>query len=239
MPGSAPLQGVEVSRAGPWFEGAILWNIRSMRVLRVAFDALPVARWGALFHVFRLEQPDVSLEWQPMGFPKAGRSLLDGVDVGLFVAPPREDGLSALTIETSAMAVLVAAGHRLALHDHLSVADILDEPFLGGANVHPEWRAFWQLDERRGGPANLLNDDAHNVEQALEIVAAGHAIATVPTSMADGLPHPGVVALPLRDGPLVHTRLVWRSADENPIIDALVGLAEAWTRDGRGDQANS
>jgi hypothetical protein len=48
--------------------------------------------------------------------------------------------------------------------------------------------------------------------------------------MADGLPHPGVVALPLRDGPLVHTRLVWRSGDEDPIIDALVGLAEAWTR---------
>jgi DNA-binding transcriptional LysR family regulator len=210
-----------------------------MRVLRGAFDALPVARWGALFHVFRLEQPEVTLEWQPMAFPKAGRSLLDGVDVGLFVAPPREDGLSALTIETSAMAVLVAAGHRLALHDHLSVADILDERFLGGANVHPEWRAFWHLDERRGGPANLLNDDVHNAEQGLEIVAAGKAIATVPASMADGLPHPGVVALPLRDGPLVHTRLVWRSGDENPIIDALVGLAEAWTRKGRGDQANS
>ena len=163
-----------------------------------------------------------------MGFPKAGRSLLDGVDVGLFVSPPREEGLSALTIETSAMAVLVAAGHRLALHDHLSVADILDEPFLGGAKVHPEWRACNSMSARWA--ANLLNDDAHNVEQALEIVAAGHAIATVPTSMADGLPHPGVVALPLRDGPLVHTRLVWRSADENPIVDALVGLAEGVDR---------
>jgi hypothetical protein len=47
----------------------------------------------------------------------------------------------------------------------------------------------------------------------------------------------GVVALALRDGPPVHTRLVWRAADENPIVDALVGLAEAWTRDRRGDQA--
>jgi DNA-binding transcriptional LysR family regulator len=208
-----------------------------MRVLRVAFDALPVARWGPLFHVFRLEQPDVRLEWKPMGFPQAGRSLLDGVDVGLFVAPPHEDGVSALTIETSAMALLVAAGHRLALHDQLSVADILDEPFLRGANAHPEWRAFWHLDEQRGGAANLLDDDAHNAEQALEIVAAGNAIATLPASLADGLPHPGVVALALRDGPPVPTRLVWRSADENPIIDALVGLAEAWTRDGRGGQA--
>jgi len=165
-----------------------------------------------------------------MGFPRAGRSILDGVDVGLFVAPPHEDGVSALTIETSAMALLVAAGHRLALHDQLSVADILDEPFLRIANAHPQWRTFWHLDEQRGGTANLLDDDAHDAEQALEIVAAGDAIATLPASLADGLPHPGVVALALRDGPPVHTRLVWRSADENPIVDALVGLAEVWTR---------
>jgi hypothetical protein len=50
--------------------------------------------------------------------------------------------------------------------------------------------------------------------------------------MADGLAHPGVIALPLRDGPRVRTRLVWHSQPNNPIVDALLELAAVWTRDG-------
>ena len=49
------------------------------RQLRIVFDAgMPTARWGPLFHVFRLEHPDLRLEWQPTGFPIRGHSLLEG-----------------------------------------------------------------------------------------------------------------------------------------------------------------
>jgi hypothetical protein len=41
-----------------------------------------------------------------------------------------------------------------------------------------------------------------------------------------------VIALPLRDGPHVRTRLVWHSHHDNPIVDALLDLATAWTRNG-------
>jgi DNA-binding transcriptional LysR family regulator len=62
------------------------------------------------------------------------------------------------------------------------------------------------------------------------VVASGAAIATVPASMSGGLPHPGVVALPLVDGPDVLTKLVWRAADDgDPAVAALVDLATAWT----------
>lgn len=71
------------------------------------------------------------LAWQRTGFPRSTRSLLERADVGLFVAPPREAGLSALTVETSEMLVLVAVGHHLARRQELTVADILDEPFPG------------------------------------------------------------------------------------------------------------
>ncbi len=70
-------------------------------------------------------------------------------------------------------------------------------------------------------------------KMVLEVIAAGRAIGTLPTWMADGLAHPGVIALPLRDGPHVRTRLVWHSHSDNPIVDALLDLATAWTRDGR------
>ena len=131
------------------------------------------------------------------------------------------------------MSVIVAAGDRLANHTELRVADILDRPFPGGPNLNPEWTSFWTLDEQRGGPASCTADDVKSAEDALEVIAAGRAIGTLPTWMADGLAHPGVIALPLRDGPHIRTRLVWHSHPDDPIVDALLDLATAWTRDGR------
>jgi DNA-binding transcriptional LysR family regulator len=204
------------------------------RQLRIVFDAgMPTARWAPLFHVFRLEHPDLHLEWQPTGFPTRGRPLLDGADVGLFIEPPPEAGCSAFTLDVSPMIVLVAAGDRLAHHTEVRVADILDRPFPGGPSLNPEWTSFWMLDEQRGAPATRTADDVRSAADGLGVIAAGRAIATLPAWMADGLAHPGVIALPLRDGPPIRTRLVWHSSADDPIVDAIVDLATAWTRDGR------
>jgi DNA-binding transcriptional LysR family regulator len=202
-----------------------------MRVLRVAFDVVPLARWGPLFHVLCLEHPDVQLSWRPAGFPVQGRSLLEGADVGLFVAPPREAGLSELTLQTSEMLVTMAVGHHLARGDGLRVADVLGEAFPGAPHLHPEWRAFWTLDARRGGPPRWTDDRVENAEQALDVVVSGRAIGTVSAPMANGLAHPGVVAVPLLDGPLVPTCLVSRSDGEHPIVDSLLSLARDMTRE--------
>jgi DNA-binding transcriptional LysR family regulator len=200
-----------------------------MSQLRVAFDALPFARWGPLFQILCIEQPGVRLQWLAVGFPTRERSLLEGAEVGLFVGPPHETGLSALTIEASQMLVLMAVGHRLGRHHELSVADIVDEPFPGGSNLHPEWRAFWTLDRQRGGPPKLTDDRVENAEQWLHAVASGRAIGIVPATIASGLPHPGVVTVPLTDGPSVATRLVWRSDNENPLVRSLVDIAADMT----------
>jgi DNA-binding transcriptional LysR family regulator len=207
--------------------------------LRIVFEAgWPTARWAPLFHVFRLEHPDLCLEWQPTAFPIRGRSLLEGADVGLFVEPPPEAGCNALTLDVSPMVVIVAAGDRLAHLSELRVADILDRPFPGGPNLNPPWwTSFWTLDEQRGATATRTADDVKSAPDGLEVIAAGRAIGTLPTWMADGLAHPGVIALPLRDGPPVRTRLVWHSHPNNPIVDALLDLATAWTRDGRETRA--
>ncbi len=151
------------------------------RKLRIVFDAgMPTARWGPLFHVFRLEHPDLRLEWQPTGFPIRGRSLLDGADAGLFVEPPPEAGRSALTLDVSPMVVIVAAGDRLAHNTELRVADILDRPFPGGPGLNPEWISFWNADEQRGGPATRTADDVRSATDSLKVIAAGRAIGTRP-----------------------------------------------------------
>jgi len=197
----------------------------------IRFEAcLPHARWAPLFHVFRLERPDVRLDWRAAGFPARENSLLGDADVGLFVEPPAQDGLATLTLDVSAMAVIVPAGDRLAEHDRRRVADILDRSFPGSPSLHPAWTSFWTLAEQRGGPPRFTDDDVRTAEDALHVVAAGRAIATMAATVANGLAHPGVVALQLRDGPPVRTCLLWRPDDANPAVHALVDLATAWTQ---------
>jgi DNA-binding transcriptional LysR family regulator len=204
----------------------------SITRLRVAYDAfLPGGRYAPLFHILHMERPDVCLEWQPLGFPSPKFPLLQGADVGLRVHSPPRPGISALTIDLSPMVVLTAAGHRLAQRIRLSVADILNEPFLRTENADPDWSAFWTLDDQRGGPPKLNGDCVKSAEHGLRAVAAGQTIVTVPAWATDGLPHPGVVSLLLSDGPWVATRLLWRSEDRSPIIHALVDLADDLTRD--------
>ena len=199
--------------------------------LRIAFDrSLPHARWGPLFCALLREHPSVRLDWRAVGFPVPGRPLLDGADLGVFVHPPREVGVRALTLDTSPMVVVTAVGHQLAQQGTLSVADVLDEPFAAGPDLRPEWRAFWTLDEQRGRPPKCT-DNVTDAEQGLQVVVAGRAIATVPEWVASGLAHPGVVALPLNDGPPVSTCLVWRDDEENPFVLRLVELAASWAHD--------
>lgn len=199
-----------------------------MRLKVVFDDGLPMARWGPLFHVLRLERPNLRLEWCPVGFPRAGRPLLDGADVGLYIAPPGDPAVDALTLDTSGMSVLMAAGHRLAHDEPLTVADVLDETFPAGPDLRPEWTAFWTLDAYRGGPPTFTTGRVDSATDGLKIVASGRAIATIPDWTVGALTHPGVVALHLSDGPRVVTQLVWRNGDENPDVRALVELATAW-----------
>lgn len=200
-----------------------------MERLRVAFDVLPMARWGPLFHLLCLERPDTRIEWQRAEFPAAGRSVLEGADVGVRVEPPPEPGLSSLVIGVEPMVLVMAAGHALANSDELRVEQVLDQRFPGARSRTDSWVSFWTLDDRRGGPPEMTGDDVRTADEGLDVVAAGRAVATMGASMAGGLAHPGVIALPLSDGPAITTRLVWRTDAENPLVHALVDLARALT----------
>jgi DNA-binding transcriptional LysR family regulator len=207
-----------MARRRPWEQG-------DMHTLRVAFMALPVARLASLFRVLLLERPDVRLEWLRRGLPLQDVPLLGDADVALLPEPPLDDGLEALTIGVSRMVVIVAAGHPLTRLDRdLRVADVLDQPFLDGRRLHRGWRSFWTLDAYRGGPPAGVGD-VDEPDAALDVLAGGDAVATFPASLADGLAHPGVVALQLVDGPPVRTMLVWRARARNDVIEHLLDIA--------------
>jgi DNA-binding transcriptional LysR family regulator len=186
--------------------------------LRVAFEPVPVARWGSLFHVLLLERPGLRLEWVPVSLQRCDRSPLDGADVALLIEPPPEPHLSSLAIDVSPMVAVLAVGHPLACKDELRAADVLPVP--GARELQPGWTPFWMLDERRAASVS-------SPQEGLELVAAGRAIATFPESLADGLAHPGVISFPLVDAPRLTVRLVWRAGESNGAVHALVELARA------------
>jgi hypothetical protein len=201
--------------------------------LRVAFEPLPVARWGSLFHVLLLERPELRLQWVPVPLARSDRSPLDGADVGLLIEPRPEPHLRSLAIDVSPMVAVMAVGHPLARNDELRAADILPVP--GDGERPPGWKAFWTLDGERGAAS------VSSPQEGLALVAAGRAIATFPESLADALPHPGVIAFPLVDAPRMALRLVWRAGESNRAVHALVDLAHAmFGREGsehNGDRA--
>jgi DNA-binding transcriptional LysR family regulator len=197
-------------------------------------------RWrdGALCFTSCCSSGPIHLEWLPRDFPRDDQPLLDGADVGLFVEPPLDPALDALTVGSSPMVVLLPAGHRLARHHELRIADALAEPFFDAPHMNREWRAFWSLDSYRGGPPPTTRR-AENLQSAMTAIARGDAIGTFAASLADGLPHPGIIWLPLIDGPMVATRLVWRAGDTHPAIRTLVDIARDMFGDAGGDVART
>ena len=100
---------------------------------------------------------------------------------------------------------------------------------LQGGECAASTRCALALEELPGTLFGHLTLVVRNAEQGLQVVADGRAIATTAATIANGLAHPGVVALPLVDGPPVATRLVWRTEAEHPALGHLIDLALAMT----------
>jgi DNA-binding transcriptional LysR family regulator len=199
-------------------------------VLAVGHQKVPLTRWAPMFQRLCERRPGVEVRWRPLDFPRVDRSPVDAVDVAMALQPSADPKLSALVLERTPRVALMAVGHRLAGRRKLSVADILDEPFAGGdPALDPRWRAFWTLDEERGGPARSTPD---RVANGADVVAAGEAIATSTPAIAASLAHPGIVAVPLVDARPVHVALLWRTGHGKPLVDELVGIAEGMREDG-------
>jgi hypothetical protein len=128
------------------------------------------------------------------------------------------------------LVVLLAREHRLADRGTLSVADVLDEPFITfDETVDPVWAGFWSLDEARGGPpAEPSPKPTSNVQERLTLVASGQGITTAVAAHASVIATnlPGVVAVALEDADEVVTSLVGREDRRSPAIDALAAVAE-------------
>jgi DNA-binding transcriptional LysR family regulator len=217
-----------VSAADEAAEAARTLERAQSRSLAIGFHWLPLSQWAKMFQRLCEQHPGLEPRWEPLDFPREGRSPIADVDVGLLLEPTPHPELTTLVLQRDRRVVMMAASHPLAARTTLKVADVLDEAWPG---CHPSidrcWQGFWSLDRQRGGPARVSEDRITSAAEGTEVVASGRAIITTPETMASGFPHPGIVSVPLVDAPEVTLALVWRTEHSNPLIDALVETARA------------
>ena len=184
---------------------------------------------------FTEDHPEIDISYHELPFPgRSSAKWLAEVDVAVTHRPPPDENVWTQLIRVESRAVLAPKDHALAERDAVSVADVLDEPFIGyHPDVDREWAGFWSLDEHRGGPPRQLTPDrATRPQEVLAALAVRSAITTVPSSSAALLLNvmTGIAAIPLTDARPATFVLAGRRDRPHPLVDEFVAFARP--RDG-------
>jgi DNA-binding transcriptional LysR family regulator len=153
---------------------------------------------------FARTHPDVDIRYRELPFPGASTiEWLSEVDIAVCHLPPADENVRSTVLRVEPRAVLVRSGHPLANRDALTVAEVIEETFIGySSSVDPVWSGFWSLDDHRGGPPLQVTPDQALVPQdVLAALAMRDAITTVPASSAALLVNvvTGLQSIPLTD----------------------------------------
>jgi DNA-binding transcriptional LysR family regulator len=183
--------------------------------------------------------PAIEIRYRELPFPSAPTSSwIAEVDVAVCHRPRADPNVWEEPLRIEPRVVLAPKGHPLAGCAELSVAEALEQTFIGlHPSVEPAWAGFWSLDDHRGGPPrNVTADRASNPQEVLAALAVRRAITTVPAAIAAVVVNllPGVAAVPLLDAQPSSIVLVGHEGRRNPLVEPLVAFARTLTSGGDG-----
>jgi DNA-binding transcriptional LysR family regulator len=178
-----------------------------------------------VLRAFRDARPQVNLDLVQSDWEDTSGGLRDGsADAAFAWLPVEQGGLSFAAVHEELRVVALEAGHPLAGERELRVEQILDEPW-PWADTDPVTLAFWTCADLRGGAAARRGPKIRSMEGMLEAVRAGLCVATVPRSQAQVSAWPGIAFRPVVDLSPATLALGWRTAEETPVVQALVEIA--------------
>ncbi len=185
-----------------------------------------------LFDALAEKHADVAINYRELQFPaSAPASWLADVDVALSQRPPADPNVWTCFLRSEPRLVVAPKSHRLAARGELSVAEVLDETFIGfHDSVEPWWAGFWSLNDYRGGPPlHVTADRASNSQELFTMIAAARgALAVVPACHAALIVRAlsGVAVIPLRDADPSVLALSGRLDHRSSPVEALIAVAE-------------
>jgi DNA-binding transcriptional LysR family regulator len=167
----------------------------------------------------RQQHPDAEVHSLHLPWDEPREALLDHrVDAVVTRLPIRTEGLHVTILYDEPRVLLIPRSHRLAGKESVVLDDIADEPMPRLPNA--AWNAYWRIDPRPDGTPAPDGPLVNAVEDKLELIAAGQAVAIVSAGLrADSL-HPELTTIPLDDVDPSHVVLATRADERNRLVAA-------------------
>ncbi|HYQ69304.1 LysR family transcriptional regulator [Actinophytocola sp.] len=174
----------------------------------------------------RHRHPDADVRVLHMDWNEPREALLEHrVDAAVTRMPLATDGLDVTVLYDEPRALLVPLDHRLAGKEYVTLDDIADEPV--PRVLDPAWNAFWRVDPRPDGRPAPDGPLVEDLQDKLEYIAAGQAVAIVSAGLQATAIRPELTTVPLEGVEPAHVVLATRAGDRNRLVADFRKIAKA------------
>lgn len=174
----------------------------------------------------RLQYPDADVRTEYLEPHELRAALLEHrVDAVVARLPFPTDQLSVTVLYDEPRVLMVPVDHRLAGKESVTIDDIAGEPMPRTSD--PLWNAFWRVDPRPDGSPAPPGPLIKTVEDKIELIADGQAVAIIPSfGLVSGL-RPDLITVPLEGVEPSHVALAIRAGDRGRLVTAFRKSAHA------------
>ncbi|OXR47358.1 Hydrogen peroxide-inducible genes activator [Nocardia cerradoensis] len=173
----------------------------------------------------RRRHPDAEVRAQHVPWNDVPAALLEHrVDALVTRLPFPTDRLHVTVLYDEPRVVVLPTSHRLAGKESITLDDIADEPLPRLRDSDPAWNAYWRIDPRPDGRPAPDGPIIDAMEDKLEIIAAGEAIAIAAGFRIHTL-RPDLTAVALTDVDPAHVVLATRADHRGRLVAAFRKIA--------------
>lgn len=165
-----------------------------------------------------LERLTSPMEFSQLEWPEQLSSVASGAVDAAIVRPPMPmiDGLTLERIAVEPRVVMVKRGHRFSGQESVSINDLDDEFHVSTDRAAREWISYWAVDPRPSGRPLQWGQLVRTMDEQVQAVAAGLAVAITAASLADYHSGPEVDFIPIHDIEPCAIDLCTRTGDDHP-----------------------
>lgn len=172
--------------------------------------------------------PGVDVSVRSVSFDDPSGGVRSGdCDLAIVWLPFVDDGLVCEPLFDDDRLAVLSTEHPMAALEALDPYDLAQEPYVWVRDSDPVSGAFWTLDAYRQGHPRKVGAHITGFDDMFAAVRAGQAVATIPASVASGLPWPDIAVRPVTGLPPATVALCRRADDARRIVQAFADVVLA------------
>jgi DNA-binding transcriptional LysR family regulator len=165
----------------------------------------------------RHRHPDADVHTLHLDWNEPRAALLDHrVDAAVARLPFATDQLDVTILYDEPRELLVPVDHRLAGKESVTLDDIAGEPL--PRMPDPAWNAFWRVDPRPDGSPAPDGPLVAAIEDKLELIAAGEAVALIPGGLQAQSLRPDLTTISLEGVDPSHVVIATRTGERSRLV---------------------